>query len=314
MLSCLLCTSPVTTGPTERDATLVHCSRCGTYALDGLAEAALRNGAWEDERPILAGVVRNTRKRGATLELTSENIPTFISSAPVPKSPADVAEIVLLDIAETARNNGAFSADVNVGADAYIEFFLRDQEDLFLILSALENRGLIRLEEEMGETATLSLTLAGWERIDALRTRIPSGFRAFVAMAFTPELEQAWLRGIRPALEATGYVGVRMDEIQHNEKIDDRIVAELRQCGLIISDFTLHKQNVYFECGYAMGRGVPVIWCCRKDEIGKAHFDTRQYNHVTWETPEELRERLVNRIKATLPIRYTGTGGSSIGG
>src|SRR5262249_20761074 len=29
----------------------------------------------------------------------------------------------------------------------------------------------------------------------------------------------------------------------------------------------------------AMGRGLPVIWLCRADQIDAAHLDTRQYNH-----------------------------------
>jgi len=43
-----------------------------------------------------------------------------------------------------------------------------------------------------------------------------------------------------------------------------------------------------------------VIWSCRLDEVEKAHFDTRQFNHLTWTTPDDLREKLANRIRATL--------------
>jgi hypothetical protein len=45
---------------------------------------------------------------------------------------------------------------------------------------------------------------------------------------------------------------------------------------------------------------MPVIFTCRKDAIDKVHFDTRQYNHIVWETPEELRDRLAKRISATI--------------
>lgn len=43
-----------------------------------------------------------------------------------------------------------------------------------------------------------------------------------------------------------------------------------------------------------------MVWACRKDEIMKLHFDTRQYNHIDWETAEELRLRLRARIEATI--------------
>ena len=58
---------------------------------------------------------------------------------------------------------------------------------------------------------------------------------------------------------------------------------------------------MYFEAGFAMGLGRPVIWTCRKDDIDNAHFDTRQYNHIVWENEKELYEKLKNRIEATIP-------------
>ena len=47
-----------------------------------------------------------------------------------------------------------------------------------------------------------------------------------------------------------------------------------------------------------MGLTIPVIWTCRKDEVANLSFDTRQYPHILWETKEELKEKLKNRIKA----------------
>ena len=58
--------------------------------------------------------------------------------------------------------------------------------------------------------------------------------------------------------------------------------------------------GVYYEAGFAHGLDIPVIFCCRKDVLEKVHFDTRQYNHIVWEKPEELREKLANRIAAVI--------------
>jgi len=49
-----------------------------------------------------------------------------------------------------------------------------------------------------------------------------------------------------------------------------------------------------------MGLGRPVIFTCSEKDIDKAHFDTRQYNHITWTDPADLREKLKNRIEATI--------------
>ena len=91
--------------------------------------------------------------------------------------------------------------------------------------------------------------------------------------------------------------------LEHNEKIDDKIIAEIRKSGILVADLTENNQGVYFEAGLAMGLGIPVIWTCRKDNFESIHFDTRQYNYIVWENPGELKEKLKNRIEATNPIR-----------
>jgi nucleoside 2-deoxyribosyltransferase len=67
-----------------------------------------------------------------------------------------------------------------------------------------------------------------------------------------------------------------------------------------LADVTEQKRGVYVEAGYALGLGLPVIWCVRKDELGKVHFDTRQYNHIMWETTDELETRLFDFICAII--------------
>lgn len=123
-------------------------------------------------------------------------------------------------------------------------------------------------------------------------------------------MDGVYASGIQPALEATGYKPVRIDKHEHNEKIDDRIIAAIRSSGLLVADFTGHRGGVYFEAGFAMGSGLPVIWTCRSSDIQAAHFDTRQYNHIVWSDPDELRDRLIQRIEATLPRRVVVPAGS----
>jgi nucleoside 2-deoxyribosyltransferase len=87
---------------------------------------------------------------------------------------------------------------------------------------------------------------------------------------------------------------------EHADKIDDEIIAEIRRSAFLIADFTGHRGGVYFEAGYAMGCGLPVIWTCQKDDIEKLHFDILQYNCIDWGEPSELRKRLQKRIEALL--------------
>ena len=148
----------------------------------------------------------------------------------------------------------------------------------------------------------LTLTVEGWRQLEVGDSAETSG-RCFVAMSFDQSLEKAYELGIKRGVSDAGYEPVRIDKVHHNEKICDKILAEIRQVQFLVSDVTLHRQGVYFEAGFAMALGRPVIWACREDDFKDVQFDTRQYNHIVWKTPEDLREQLKDRIIATIGRR-----------
>jgi nucleoside 2-deoxyribosyltransferase len=120
-------------------------------------------------------------------------------------------------------------------------------------------------------------------------------------MWFDESMNDAWLvidKGIRVA----GYEPLRIDQKQHNNKIDDEIMAAIRRSKFVVADFTKQRGGVYFEAGFAKGLGLEVIWLCRKDEIDEVDFDTRQYSHIVWEADKltELSAALKNRVEATI--------------
>ena len=123
-------------------------------------------------------------------------------------------------------------------------------------------------------------------------------------MWFHDSTQKAWEEGIKRGIEDAGYEAVRIDQKEHTNKIDDEIIAEIRRSRFIVADFTQGKDGarggVYYEAGFAHGLGIEVIFTCRKDALGDVHFDTRQYNHIVWETPEELRRGLAARISAVI--------------
>ena len=60
------------------------------------------------------------------------------------------------------------------------------------------------------------------------------------------------------------------------------------------------RQGVYYEAGYAMGLGLPVIWTVRSDRENDMHFDTKQYGLIIWDTPEDLAEDLEALVIAAI--------------
>jgi nucleoside 2-deoxyribosyltransferase len=116
----------------------------------------------------------------------------------------------------------------------------------------------------------------------------------------TPDWTTYGETGSRRGIERSQYYrALRVDAVQHNEKIDDRIVAEIRRSGLVVADFTGQRPGVYYEAGLARGLGIRVISTCRESETDKLHFDTRQYNHIVWKAAADLAAQLHDRIAAT---------------
>ena len=107
---------------------------------------------------------------------------------------------------------------------------------------------------------------------------------------------------IKKCIAELGYEPSIVDEIAHNEKITDRLIAEIKLSKFVICDFSHDNSgvrgSVYFEAGFAQGLGKPVIWLANKNS--KLAFDTAQYNNIMWENPSEISDKLKDRIVATI--------------
>ncbi len=148
---------------------------------------------------------------------------------------------------------------------------------------------------------TFILKPLGHSRCEELRRGSnDNSTKAFVAMWFNEEMDLPYQQGIQIGIEKAGYEPVRVDGIQHVNKICDEIIAAINSAKFVVADFTGDRGGVYYEAGYAMGRGLPVIWTCRGDHLDGIHFDIRQYNCIVWDKdkPEELATALNNRIRA----------------
>ena len=191
---------------------------------------------------------------------------------------------------------------------AWSESVEKDETDFFV--DYLIDQGWIE-ETRLGSDKTFCLTVEGYVHLAELEKKTVDSSQAFVAMWFDPSMYSVWQDGISPAIGNTGYTPKRIDKEEHVDKIDDRIIAEIRRSRFIVADFTHGgkgiRGGVYYEAGFAHGLDIPVIFTCRKDLQEEIHFDTRQYNHIFWETPEELREKLEERIGAVIgqgPVRH----------
>ena len=144
------------------------------------------------------------------------------------------------------------------------------------------------------------ITPGAWSRIDELATPGAESRQAFVAMWFDPSVDGFYENGLKLGIADAGFEPQIISSKQHNNKICDEIIAEIRRSRFVVADFTGQRGGVYFEAGFAMGLGLPVIWVIQKDDVKNLHFDTRQYNHIVYTDAEDLRKQLHNRIAATI--------------
>jgi hypothetical protein len=280
-------------GPTHRQ--LYRCEFCGCFELPSIAELIFES---EDRSlfPYFSAHIRQNGSFQSPFQIDLKNWEQFAKlhkATPVLKK----IELLLNLIAQRTDPPGAWVSFTNndaplIDAASYAE--------LVYLIQQIEGFGYITLNPTSANCSCMMLA-SGWER---LQERASFGIpgRCFVAMSFDPFLDEAWEKGIDPALRIDCNVDpVRMDKEEHNEKICDKIIAEIRLSQFLVADFTLHRAGVYFEAGYALGLARPVIWMCQEADLKNAHFDTRQYNHIVWTTPEDLRKKLRDRVIATIP-------------
>lgn len=118
-------------------------------------------------------------------------------------------------------------------------------------------------------------------------------------MARHTDLDFIFTEGIEPGLRDCDF-----KEVVHIGKhpsdlraIDEHLLASIRQSGVVVADFTGNRQNVYFEAGYAMGLGIPVIRTCRAGERGLVAFDQNHYAVHEWKDGSDLRRLVRERAQ-----------------
>jgi len=304
----------------------IDCFRCGQYRINTSWENTLKALKVDSNTKIalVSGWLRQHQNEVLQLE------PLAIHLTRKPPTVGEKAELLLRGLAEVLNVPGDQTIMTLRQGDQFIGLFRNERpfekialeneqvtdlrlplylmgvsysqtmEELFYLL----NDYLVREKNfvlSRDEGLDYAVSPAGWAHLEE-SARATDSIQAFVAMWFSEETGKLWLDGIRPAIVAAGYKPFRIDKHDHNNRIDDEIIASIRRSKFLVADFTGQRGGVYFEAGFALGLGQQVIWLVRHDALKEAHFDTRQYNHITWEPDKlsDLSRALQLRIEATV--------------
>lgn len=310
-LQCYIWKTPATE-PRGRQADVVYADSPragGRYGITGSAIATI-DKLPSTERARLTTWLCNKRRAGLEYPLITSDMTESAKSLPALNTTGRVERALLyfndkLRVGEVITVFPDEFTDADPGASnlaAVTESETKSEVAAFLAL--LVDMGLLIDTDRVIGRSSFTPTANGWLKIDELVRTLPVSSQAFVAMWFNETTNDAFSGGVEPAILESGYRPVRIDNKEHINKIDDEIVAEIRRSKFLVADFTCEKEKVrggvYFEAGYAMALPIPIIWTCSKDSIGDLHFDTRQYNHIIWDSPETLRRLLRARIGAVI--------------
>lgn len=121
----------------------------------------------------------------------------------------------------------------------------------------------------------------------------------FVVMSFAddPGLKDAYAAIGRAAKRWNRKCNVqRIDQIEDDFNITDRILECIERASIVIADVTGERPNVYYELGYARGRNKRIVQLAHQK--APLHFDVKDVNTIIYDSATTLEDRLLRRLKA----------------
>ena len=280
----------------------INCPRCKSFTISytGLSEPIDCK-----LRPKLSAWIRDRNEQQNEVPLIDSDTIKDRQAGLPNYSPREKQVIFLKNIERKTEYPGK-AVKIDAKYDIPLAWAASEEEFLYYVNTLIE-RGLLR--NLLGEVTVtkgfrtafpVGITADGWDYLEQHERDFEERTQAFVAMSFSDDLKPIYEGPISRAIKEAGYKPYRVDAEPHSDRIDVKIIAEIKNSRFVVADVTEQKRGVYFEAGYALGLGLPVLWCVNKNDLDKVHFDTRQYNHIVWETEADLETGLYDFICAII--------------
>jgi hypothetical protein len=282
----------------------------------------------EVPRSIISHAIR--RSGEDTTKITPETLVNILKNTSLPL-PAEQADNLVLFLGKWQTSPGdtfkvpSSSQAVEIARlCGFVGVMIgKEWDDLRFLITSSKKQGLIDFLSN-GVTAdrkpvpvAMSLTLAGWQKLEELKRSVLDSKKAFMAMAFPVSAkdrkkqehkDRDWFfqdtllpDHLIPAAKDAGYSlsnPLLVDPKAGN--IHARMEVEIRMSRFLVAEITDGNNGAYWEAGFAKGLGKPVIYTCRKDR--KPHFDVGSDQIIFWDefAPQDTANQLKAVIRATL--------------
>ena len=285
----------------------------GKYKITGTASAVLLGDSppvGDDEKVKLTDWLIEQREAGEEVPVINEGVLRHIKTRPEKAMSERIKSLMLFlakeyEVGESIDNT---TEDAKVMLMAYSSSLQKVE-----VHSCFDYCASMGYLEALSEIS-FCMAVEGKIFAEEIRKEDKQKRQCFVAMWFDKSMDDVYEKAIKPAIEDAGYEAYRVDQDHDNGKIDDQIIAQIRQSRFIIADFTSKpnqpRGGVYYEAGFAHGLGLPVIWTCQNDLIDDIHFDTRQYRHIGWDKNDlsDFYNRIYDSIGANIGLSEDAKG------
>jgi len=298
------------------------CSRCGNFSISRTADSILRAQEVNKDpksSSALSHAVFKMHLQSEWPDLSTKVIERILAEPQFP-NPAEQADNLIAWLGENLEAVGEYRWCSVDGLQSAIGAVTA--KGVRFVVRTVWEKGWLAVETHFDDppreqligtvanddTLGLTLTFDGWQRFEDLKRGSYDSRKAFMAMKFgDPQLDELFKGHLQPAVAATGFTLVKLDDNAPAGLIDDRLRVEIRTARFLLADLTHGNAGAYWEAGYAEGLGKPVIYLCRKDvfedKMKSTHFDTNHHLTIPWD-PADLGgagTRLKTTIRATLP-------------
>lgn len=291
---------------TTSDKTNINCKRCGKYELSNTLTTILN--ANPNKYPKLSGVLREANENGDIKYLDTYTWEELNRNGEFVR----LTDRMRKFIKYISNKTSGFGEQVTI--DVYRDWaigYCNDKEEFTQFLIELDKQGLI-VAPNIGGTVSgdqygkslktkVKLTYKAWVQLYESAEGINSN-KVFLAYDFKDDEIDKAMTAVRALLTEIKLepIDLKNNLPDHDQKITDKIIAEIRSAKFIIADCTVKNTNVYFEAGFAMGLNRPVLYVCKESNFGELSFDTNHYLHLPWDLDKlaTFKEKLKERIYA----------------
>lgn len=282
--------------PVERyiggiDVVKIMCPNCGRFSITETVLVPFSESDHKD--PDLCFAIRTRSDRGEEVTVDSGNRGEILSGIKIPTSVKDIAELILIKAYQSEDSSLILSMENS------LRFGIKSRTKMQFVIRYFKDAGWFDIIDLGDGGGVLTITGEGIRRAEDIFSPNHRSTQVFVAMSYKQSLEIVYTEAIKAAVQSCQLDALRIDEHSFNDEILKNIQEQIDRSKFIIADLTYNSPGVYYEAGYAAGRNIPVIYCCRESDKENIHFDINHFNFIVWSDSEGLKKSLIKRITDT---------------